>query len=1021
MPIFNNILAGSSGQGDTGYDIDQSVRLDNAGADNPGNYLARMEDVWTTDGNQKTWTISWWMKWDNEDSNSERWIYHVRGDIATSDVMGVDAILLDNEQLHYYCYTDGFSTLRCSIKTNRVFRDPSAWYHCMIVMDSTLAAAADRTKFYVNGVRETSFATDTQIPQDQATNTNMNANTYVGASMGATSTQSFGGYLAEFHRVDGQALGPASFGETNADTNQWVPVEYSGSYGTNGFYQKYSATELAASFTDSSSSSHTITAVGDVANTRAQAKIGSSSIYFDGTGDALTIPGSSDFQFGTGNFTIECWHYAVGTPGSNDGIISWYEDNTSGPVIEMTGAQYQLFEFGNTGTHQNVSAFTTGQWNHIALVRNSAVTKFYLNGSETYSVSDTQNYDSVMGGLVNIGRFYSSGLDMNGYLDEIRISDSARYTSAFTPSTTAFTADANTMLLIHSDFNGGLGADSSGNKNDFTPTNLVATDQVLDSPTRNYCTLNPLDFSTGTLSEGNLKWVSTGAAGNGAFGSFAFDIASTDNKYYFEVLKVSGDSVIGVVPDNVPPSNLSRPGSYTYYADGDKYSGVTGSTYGASYTDGDIISVAVGAGSITFYKNGASQGVAFTGLTGDFKPALYEVTATFVANFGQDSSFAGAKTAQGNGGNGEDFFYTPPTGYKALNSSNLDDPAIALPTDHFDTTLYSGTAATHTISSLAFQPDFLWIKARTQAYQHSLRDSIRGSTKTLRSNDTTAEETQAASVTSFNSDGWSMGADPDAYVNYSTSTYVGWAWKAASSNTVVGAGSIDGSNPTIATTRRTNTTAGFSIISFTGNGSAGATIAHGLSQAPEFWITKNRDSAYAWFTGTPEYPAPAGNYYIQLDATMAAASNTGIWNGALPSSTVITLGNLGSAQNNSGDAHIAYAFHSVEGYSKVGSYTGNGSADGAFVYTGFKPAFLLIKRIAGVQDWMLADNKISPHNQTEYMLRPAQSAVEQSGNTIDILSNGFKLRLTGNAFNASGESYLVLAIAESPFKTSNAR
>ena len=258
----NNILGGASGQ-TTGYDIDQSVRLDNAGADNPGNYLARMEDVWTTDGNQETWTISWWMKWDNEDSNSERWIYHVRGDIATSDVMGVDAILLDNEQLHYYCYTGGFSTLRCSIKTNRVFRDPSAWYHCMIVMDSTLAAAANRTKFYVNGVRETSFATDTQIPQDQATNTNMNANTYVGASMGATSTQSFGGYLAEFHRVDGQALGPASFGETNADTNQWVPVEYSGSYGTNGYYLKFQ--DSSALGDDSSGNTNDFTATNLVA------------------------------------------------------------------------------------------------------------------------------------------------------------------------------------------------------------------------------------------------------------------------------------------------------------------------------------------------------------------------------------------------------------------------------------------------------------------------------------------------------------------------------------------------------------------------------------------------------------------------------------------------------------------------------------------------------------------------------------------------------------------------------------
>ncbi|MDP6583155.1 MAG: hypothetical protein QF535_00765, partial [Anaerolineales bacterium] len=234
MPVLQTGLTKSAA---TGYDIEQSVRLDNYGADNDANYLVRLEDAWTSDGNQKTWTISWWMKWDNEDSNSERWIYHVRGDSATSDVMGIDAIFLTNAQLQYYCYTSAWSTLQCSIKLNRVFRDPSAWYHCVIVMDSTLATAADRTKFYVNGVRETSFATDTQISQNQDTNTNMNAGTYVGASTSYTSTQSFGGYLAEFYRIDGQALGPESFGELDSDTNQWIPIDASGlTFGTNGFY-----------------------------------------------------------------------------------------------------------------------------------------------------------------------------------------------------------------------------------------------------------------------------------------------------------------------------------------------------------------------------------------------------------------------------------------------------------------------------------------------------------------------------------------------------------------------------------------------------------------------------------------------------------------------------------------------------------------------------------------------------------------------------------------------------------------
>ena len=621
-------------------------------------------------------------------------------------------------------------------------------------------------------------------------------------------------------------------------------------------------------------------------------------------------------------------------------------------------------------------------------------------------------------------QFYRINTELNGYLAELNFIDG----QALTPASFGETnEDTNQWQAIEYDGSYGtngfylkfqdssaLGDDSSGNTNDFTATNLVATDQVLDSPTRNYCTLNPLDFSTGTLSEGNLKWVSTGAAGNGAFGSFAFDIASTDNKYYFEVLKVSGDSVIGVVPDNVPPSNLSRPGSYTYYADGDKYSGVTGSTYGASYTDGDIISVAVGAGSITFYKNGASQGVAFTGLTGDFKPALYEVTATFVANFGQDSSFAGAKTAQGNGGDGEDFYYTPPTGYKALNTDNLDDPAIALPTDHFNTNLWTGNGSTGQSINVGFQPDLLIAKERTTATYVSARNSVTGVTKSLFTGLANAEYTETDGVTAFTSTGFNLSGDGYGYVNRNTYTYVGWNWLAGGTASSNGDGSITSSVSA-------NTTAGFSIVSYTGHGATTGTVGHGLGVKPDLIITKYRSGAASWSV----YNSPQGaTKVIWLDDTSAEATGITYWRDTEPTASVFSVGASGTTGGNA-NPYIAYCFNSIEGYSKVGTYSSNNSVDGPFIYLGFTPAYILLKCINATDNWNIYDIKRNGYNGTggTYQIRADtnEAGFSSAATMVDLVSNGMKIRTNDPGTNGSGRDYLFYAVASNPFKTSNAR
>jgi len=1241
MPVLQTGLAKSAAEA---YTIDQSLRFEDG--DDP--VLSRTP---ASAGNRKTYTVSAWVK---------------RGNLALT-YPGIFSAGPDSDMMRFNSDdTFGYrASASYEVTSTAVFRDPSAWYHCMMVVDTTQSTEADRVKLYINGGQITALATTDYPAEDFEGSINNTVIHYIGTGdPDSPTTRNWDGYLAEVYFIDGTALDASSFGQTDTATNQWKPIDASGlTFGTNGFYQKYSSTELAASFedsanhtahtmtasgdvntdtgikkvgtasgqfdgtgdflsaaassdfsfassdvwtiegwvyitslpgasaiyfyaitdnfrlsydtsytywkctagsnndtwsttpstdtwihiaavsdgttvkvyfdgteqmsfaqsgsfgasdsafyigvyhngssnpwfgnmdefrlsrgiarysgdftppttaftsdqytklllhmdgadggttfTDSSSTGggrHTITAVGNVANTRAKSKVGDSSIKFDGSGDALTIPGSSDFQFGTGDFTIECWHYAVGTPGTNDGIISWYEDDSSGPVIEMTGAQYQLYEFGNSGTHQDVSAFTTDQWNHIALVRNSAVTKFYLNGSETYSVSDTQDYDSVMGGEVNIGRFYSSGLDMDGYLDEIRISDTARYTGTFTPSTTEFTADANTKLLIHSDWTGGLGADSSGNDNDFTPTNLVATDQMVDSPTNNFPTVNPLWYRTGypnTLSEGNLELtVTTGTATNHPTIATIGGIQS--GKWYVEMDMAafsSGGAAIGVVM-SVPEmtyifQNTDGITSRWYRNDGDKgYTGFNASSYGNSYTQGDIIGVAIDMdnGAIYFSKNntwqnsgdptsGASKtGAAFTDLLTampdggwTFFFEAYHTSSTLVMNFGQDSSFAGNKTAQGNQDSNSigDFYYEPPTDYLALCTSNLASPEIALPTAHFNTKLYTGDGATTlAVSGVGFQPDFTWIKNRSAADDHTLVDSVRGATNYLVSNESDAEVDDSTFVASLDSDGFTVG--DDVVVNTSTEDYASWNWKAGTTFDPATAGTVTTGSGSA------NATAGFSIVKYTGEAGS-ITVGHGLSQAPEMIIAKNLDGTYFW----AGYHKDIGNTKSISINDSGAEYPEKTWNDTTPSSTVFTLGASTETSahrfNYTGEDFIAYCFHSVEGYSKVGSYEGNGDNDGTFVYTGFRPMWVMAKCSDQSGSWLMTDSVRFPYNVTEDPLFANESSAETNSSTyaIDILSNGFKCRgVNNNTNNSSGDSYIYLAFAESPFKTSNAR
>lgn len=340
---------------------------------------------------------------------------------------------------------------------------------------------------------------------------------------------------------------------------------------------------------------------------------------------------------------------------------------------------------------------------------------------------------------------------------------------------------------------------------------------------------------------------------------------------------------------------------------------------------------------------------------------------------------------------------------------------IDLPTDYFNTVTYSGNgSSTQAITGVGFQPDWVWIKSRSSGSEnHMLSDVVRGSTKRLRSDITNAEDDLGSNgIQSFDADGFTAG-DGDA-MNASGQTYVAWNWLA-------GGSASSNSNGGITSSVSVNTTAGFSIVSYTGTGSA-STVGHGLSSTPELMIFKNRDRSANWVIYHHELNSQPEQAYIYFSTMGGRDGYNGFFNSTAPTSSVFTIGTDGDF-NSSGEKMIGYCFHSVKGYSKFGSYKGNGNADGTFVYTGFKPAFVIIKQIGtdGIS-WQQRDNKRDSFNEGTRTLFPDTNDSESSGGTsynLDYLSNGIKIRTAHARYNSSGVSYIYIAFAESPFVNSN--
>ena len=330
-------------------------------------------------------------------------------------------------------------------------------------------------------------------------------------------------------------------------------------------------------------------------------------------------------------------------------------------------------------------------------------------------------------------------------------------------------------------------------------------------------------------------------------------------------------------------------------------------------------------------------------------------------------------------------------------------------TDYFNTKLYTGNGSTQSITGVGFQPDFVWYKERASTDYHTLQDVIRGVGKRIFSNVTEAEDTNTSTITSFDSDGFSVGNNSGT--NQSGQTYVSWNWKA-------GGSASSNSNGSITSSVSANTTAGFSIVSYTGTGST-ATIGHGLSSTPQVVLIKCRSDATNWHMYHSSVTT-ADNQVMYLDLNYALSTlTTSSFDVSEFSSSVFGL-NTNDAVNGSGRTYIAYCFAEKKGYSKFGSYTGNGSSDGSYIHLGFKPAWVLIKRSSGVESWYLFDNKRNTFNMVDKGLVPNQSIAEFSGyDAIDFTSQGFKIRSSAVNYNTSGDTYIYMAFAESPFVNSN--
>lgn len=712
------------------------------------------------------------------------------------------------------------------------------------------------------------------------------------------------------------------------------------------------------------------------------------------------------------NWTLSVW-VKRGTLGTKQVLIGaaspTLANNRSEIFFETDDS---LNAFFNTGGAVRTDKTTTARfrdpnaWYHV-VVSSSGLTgatlNIYVNGIDQTitgtgpSTTVAWNFNNNVSGIVNyIGRYPAAAsgyCDMHmaefywldgftydptyfGYFDSRGIWQPKQYTGSI--------GGVNGFYLPFTDTTSTttLGNDSSGNGTNWTPSNFSLTndatyDSMLDSPTNyidggnargNYCMLNPLStVTTSVLAQANLS--TTSVAAQIAIGS----IGVTSGKWYWEFAFSAATAAqsVGVYSTSATKATITA----------------TTNTIGIKF-DADT-------GALDYTTDGTSYTSISTGLTsGPYFPYIESATNAKIlyANFGQ-----------------RPFAYSVPSGFFAINTQNLPSPTITVPANYLAAVTYPGTGSSQTITAsstnsgnnpnaVTFQPDLVWVKGRSGATNHALYDSVRGVQQQIESDTTTDETTESTGLTAFQTSGFTVGAL--AQMNTSTATYVAWEWTKGKAQ-------------------------GFDIVTYTGNG-AGRTISHSLGGTPNMIIIKARTTAgtdQGWPVYHSSIATPAGSY-ILLNSNAATVSSATVWNNTAPTSLVFSVGNDALSNTNS-DTYVAYLWSSVAGFSAFGSYTGNANADGPFIYTGFRPRYIMIKNVttggAGY-DWWIYDTSRSTYNPAIIKLLANSSAVEDTaGEDIDILSNGFKIKATAAGINASAANLIYAAFAENPFKYARAR
>ena len=739
--------------------------------------------------------------------------------------------------------------------------------------------------------------------------------------------------------------------------------------------------------------------------------------------------------------------FSGGSDSSNFTSISIYQDSLT-YKRKISGSNDALIT--TTQKLRDVSS-----WYHFVVYEDAAntVTKFYINGVEVTDFSSS-NQPTNVDGFMNTNQEHAIGNAVNtteffdGYMAEINFVDGQAYDPSYFGATDVITGQwnpkkygggygTNGFYLNFSDNSGTtattLGKDYSGNSNNFTPNNFsvaanLANDSMPDTPTNNFCTLNPLNatssFNFGA-GEGNLVFDQS-SNDQAITGTFFI----TSGKWYWEIYKNSGQNPeLGIVPQFAFSAQSDGAGCTTDVAfitnGGNLRNGNNGTasiTGGSAQTGAGWIRIAVDMDNKKIWFSDTSGNYFNSGNPATGANAAFDFSSVEVANGWTPYIFMGTGSGHNcyvNFGQFElnSFSSNIPTGFKTLSSANLPDPTILLPNKYFDTFLYTATGNAMSFSGLNFQPDWIWQKSRNSTGSsnvHYTMDAVRGGDKGLVINNTNAEFS-GADIT-FTSNGYDMGASTGGQGNGASNTYVSWNWNG-------GGSTVTNNDGSISSQVRANTSAGFSIVSYTGTGS-NATIGHGLGVAPQTFIVKKRnDSGTNWrvYHHRLNSGSSPENYGLVLNNTFAELDRDD-FNDTAPTSTNFAVGTHTST-NNSGHTYIAYCFSEVAGYSKFGSYTGNGNDNGAFVFTGFRPAWLLIKNTSsGSTDWILKDATIETFNVVDAALKANTSDAESSSlSSVDFLSNGFKIRNNGSFTNTNGNTYIYLAFAESPFKNARAR